>query len=97
MTCAAGQACSLLHPGSRMVRWLVFVVWFFPAACKPTAHHPLTAQASTSVRHLLLPCHWSQRNTIVPDLIKCYGAQLESRGGVRRLQMLVFCIQAAIA
>lgn len=30
-------------------------------------------QASTSVRHLLLPCHWSQRNTIVPDLIKCYG------------------------
>lgn len=55
------------------------------------------SQASTSVRHLLLPCHWSQRNTIVPDLIKCYGAQLGSRGGVRRLQMLVFCIQAAIA
>lgn len=50
---------------------------------------PCAPQASTSVRHLLLPCHWSQRNTIVPDLIKCYGAQLERRGGVRRLLMLV--------
>lgn len=25
------------------------------------------------MRHLLLPCHWSQRTQIVPDLIKCYG------------------------
>ncbi|EFN57631.1 hypothetical protein CHLNCDRAFT_20835, partial [Chlorella variabilis] len=30
-------------------------------------------KASTSVRHLLLPCHWSQRSQIVPDLVKCYG------------------------
>jgi hypothetical protein len=30
-------------------------------------------QASTSVRHLLLPCHWSQRSLLVPDLVKCYG------------------------
>ena len=32
------------------------------------------AQASTSVRHLVLPSHWSQRNAMVPDLVKCYGA-----------------------
>lgn len=31
-------------------------------------------QASTSVRHLLLPCHWSQRSTVVADLVKAYGA-----------------------
>ncbi|KAL4859742.1 DEAD-box ATP-dependent RNA helicase 7 [Chlorella vulgaris] len=30
-------------------------------------------KASTSVQHLLLPCHWSQRSQIVPDLVKCYG------------------------
>ena len=31
-------------------------------------------QASTSVQHLVLPCHWSQRNAMVPDLVRCYGA-----------------------
>ena len=40
--------------------------------CRATAHRPLP-QASTSVRHLLLPCHWSQRATVVPDLVKFYG------------------------
>jgi ATP-dependent RNA helicase DDX21 len=34
---------------------------------------PVT-QASTSVQHLMLPCHWSQRNAMVPDLVRCYGA-----------------------
>lgn len=32
------------------------------------------AQASTSVRHLVLPCHWSQRSTVSADLVRCYGA-----------------------
>jgi ATP-dependent RNA helicase DDX21 len=32
-----------------------------------------TMKASTSVKHLLLPCHWSQRATIVTELVKCYG------------------------
>ena len=31
-------------------------------------------QASTSVQHLVLPSHWSQRNAMVPDLVRCYGA-----------------------
>ena len=36
---------------------------------------PSCLQASTSVRHLLLPCHWSQRSLLVPDLVKCYGGR----------------------
>lgn len=31
-------------------------------------------QASTSVKHLVLPSHWSQRNQMLPDLVRCYGA-----------------------
>ncbi|KAK2077547.1 hypothetical protein QBZ16_004392 [Prototheca wickerhamii] len=31
-------------------------------------------KASTSVRHLLLPCHWSQRSEVIRDLVRCYGA-----------------------
>lgn len=31
-------------------------------------------QASTSVRHLMLPCHWSQRPFVIQDLVRCYGA-----------------------
>ncbi len=34
----------------------------------------LQRQASTSVQHLVLPSHWSQRNAMVPDLVRCYGA-----------------------
>ena len=30
-------------------------------------------KASTSVRHMLLPCHWSQRAALVTELVKCYG------------------------
>lgn len=30
-------------------------------------------QASTSVKHLVLPCHWTQRSTIVADMIKSHG------------------------
>lgn len=30
-------------------------------------------KASTSVRHLLLPAHWSQRASLVTELVKCYG------------------------
>ena len=26
------------------------------------------------MQHLVLPCHWSQRNAMVPDLVRCYGA-----------------------
>jgi hypothetical protein len=32
------------------------------------------AQASASVQHLVLPCHWSQRPQVVGDLVRCYGA-----------------------
>ena len=31
-------------------------------------------KASTSVRHMMLPCHWSQRSQMVIELVKCYGA-----------------------
>lgn len=31
-------------------------------------------KASNSVRHMLLPCHWSQRSQMVIELVKCYGA-----------------------
>ena len=34
----------------------------------------VSAQASTSVRHLALPCHWSQRAIVAADLVRCYGA-----------------------
>jgi superfamily II DNA/RNA helicase len=27
-----------------------------------------------SVKHLVLPSHWSQRNQMLPDLVRCYGA-----------------------
>lgn len=30
-------------------------------------------KASTSVQHLMLPCHWSQRAALVTELVKCYG------------------------
>ena len=33
----------------------------------------LCSQASTSVQHLVLPCHWTQRSTIVADMIKSHG------------------------
>ena len=36
----------------------------------PTPHHP---QAATTVRHLLLPCHWTQRASLVAELVRCYG------------------------
>ncbi len=35
---------------------------------------PSALQASTSVQHLALPCHWTQRTTVVGDLVRCYGA-----------------------
>ena len=31
-------------------------------------------QASTSVKHLCLPCHWSQRPSVTADCIRTYGA-----------------------
>lgn len=31
-------------------------------------------KASSSVRHLLLPCHWSQRSAVVCDVVRAYGA-----------------------
>eukprot|EP00890_Picochlorum_soloecismus_P003166 jgi/Picsp_1/3850/NSC_01362-R1_protein len=33
-----------------------------------------TMKASTSVQHMLLPSHWSQRSSLVSELVKCYGA-----------------------
>lgn len=26
------------------------------------------------MKHLVLPCHWSQRSTVAADLVRCYGA-----------------------
>ena len=34
----------------------------------------MAEQASTSVKHMALPCHWSQRTTVTGDLVRCYGA-----------------------
>ena len=31
-------------------------------------------QASTTVKHLMLPCHWSQRTEVTSALVACYGA-----------------------
>ena len=39
-----------------------------------TPHGGVLLQASTSVQHLVLPSHWSQRNQMLPDLVRCYGA-----------------------
>lgn len=33
----------------------------------------LSRQAATTVRHLMLPAHWSQRTSLVTDLVACYG------------------------
>ena len=33
----------------------------------------VSSQAATTVRHLMLPAHWTQRATLVTDLVKCYG------------------------
>ena len=35
--------------------------------------HP-RVQASASVQHLVLPCHWTQRSHVIGDLVRCYGA-----------------------
>lgn len=32
-------------------------------------------KAATTVKHLLLPCHWQQAPSIVVDLVRSYGAQ----------------------
>jgi len=34
----------------------------------------LHLQASTSVRHLVLPCHWTQRTTVAQDCVRNWGA-----------------------
>ena len=31
-------------------------------------------QASNSVQHMVLPCHWTQRGQVISDLVRCYGA-----------------------
>lgn len=31
-------------------------------------------QASESVKHLILPCHYSQRSAVSTDVIRCYAA-----------------------
>jgi ATP-dependent RNA helicase DDX21 len=31
-------------------------------------------QASGSVRHMMLPCHWTQRPAVTADLVRFYGA-----------------------
>ena len=31
-------------------------------------------QASASVQHMVLPCHWTQRPKVIGDLVRCYGA-----------------------
>lgn len=34
----------------------------------------LAPQASTSVRHVVLPCHWSQRESVAADCVRTYGS-----------------------
>lgn len=33
----------------------------------------LAPQAASTVRHLMLPAHWTQRTSLVTDLVACYG------------------------
>jgi hypothetical protein len=33
----------------------------------------LSPQAAATVRHLMLPAHWTQRTSLVTDLVACYG------------------------
>ena len=47
---------------------------FLPPAAPADAGFAGVLQASTSVKHLVLPSHWSQRNQMLPDLVRCYGA-----------------------
>lgn len=30
-------------------------------------------QAASTVRHMMLPAHWTQRTSLVTDLVACYG------------------------
>jgi hypothetical protein len=30
-------------------------------------------QAASTVKHLMLPAHWTQRTSLVTDLVACYG------------------------
>ena len=39
-------------------------------------------KAATTVRHLLIGIHWSQRNTVIADVVQYYGSQGSS---------IVFC------
>ena len=34
----------------------------------------LSWQASESVKHLILPCHYSQRAAVSTDVVRCYAA-----------------------
>ena len=35
---------------------------------------PTLLQASDSVKHMCLPCHWTQRGSIVADFVRSYGS-----------------------
>jgi len=30
-------------------------------------------KANAAIKHMVLPCHWSQNNAMVEDLVRCYG------------------------
>ncbi len=44
-----------------------------PKLSSPTDPARPPPQAATTVRHLLLPCHWTQRAALVAELVRCYG------------------------
>ena len=37
-------------------------------------HATMLPQASDSVKHMCLPCHWTQRGSIVADFVRSYGS-----------------------
>jgi ATP-dependent RNA helicase DDX21 len=30
-------------------------------------------KANAAIKHMVLPCHWSQNNAMIEDLVRCYG------------------------
>lgn len=45
-----------------------------PVAACSKIKPDVCVQASESVRHLMLPCHYSQRVGVSTDVIRCYAA-----------------------
>jgi hypothetical protein len=56
--------------------WCIASSFLTQQACVTATPAPLcvfAVQAASTVRHLMLPAHWTQRVSLVTDLVACYG------------------------